>query len=185
MKNKLTITTWAAFILSFVACEGDQSVRYRFTGLDVIPLSSAGGLPAITTDSIPASTAGIRLLLFPEETYRKGRYFDASESGVLNENPIETVRIWCNRSFNSDTAGTLLNSYFIYVPGNYLYAQQLDKGLNPTARYNDDYESINIPDHADLLLTTTPQPGIYKFYVELQMNGGGIYKDSTSLMHLY
>ena len=185
MKNKLAYFLFAAFIFGLVSCEGDQTVRYRFTGLDVVPANSAGGFITPTFDPIPAQTAGIRLLLFPEETYRQGRYFDPQESSVNNENPITVIKIWCNRPFNADTAGTLLNNYFVYVPGNYLYAKPLDNGLHPTARYNDDYEYNNFPDHADLLMRVAPQPGDYTFYVELQMDNGGIYTDSTSTMHLY
>src|SRR6478609_10630213 len=108
------------FSIVFVSCEGDQTVRFRFTGLDLDHVNSAPGLPVIAHDSVPKKLYGIRLYLYPAETYRKGRYFDPYEAPPINEDPITKLTVWCDSAFNGATPGSPINNQFLLFQGSYL-----------------------------------------------------------------
>ena len=184
------------FVFSFVtvillsSCEGDEYVTYRFTSLDIDHVTSAPGIPIVTyADSMAKELYGMRLYLHPVELSRDGRYFDAYESSVVNEDPITKIKINCVESFDAThPAGTEITNYFVYVPGNYVYAQPLKigEGLSPTAKYNPDYESVNLPMYADILLSKQPDFISYRrFAVTLTCKSGTVYNDTCGLIKLY
>jgi len=188
MKNFFILTT---LFLLIISCEGDQTVKYRFTSLDIENINYSGRLPQVSySDSIPTNVYGIRLNLHSVETYRKGRYFDSYESSVSNENPITKIKITSTDSFNTNyPKGTILNKCFVYFPGNYNYVSvpiEENGTIYPNAEYNEDYPKNNFPLYVDLLLWKNVNNKIpRKFYVELVLKEGQVWTDSTELIKLY
>jgi hypothetical protein len=188
--KRLVLPFALIILLSLTACENDQSVGYKFTGLKAVNLNSTPGKPVVDdADSIRKEIYGIRLYLYPVETYRKGRYFDESESGVSAEDPVADIDITSSAAFDAaHPPGTDLTNYFFYFPGNYFHCTDLNDGsqFRPTAKYNDDYADHNFPDHADLLLKSMPDNSAYrKFYIKLKYKSGYYRTDSTKLVRLY
>lgn len=190
MKHFLSLFSFVIVIL-FSSCEGDEYVTYRFTAFDLENANSSAGLPFVSNvDSTPKEVYALRLFLHPVQVSRKGRYFDQYESSVIPENPIMKIKITSSDSFDiSHPAGTNLNNYFVYLPGNYMYVSDpiaSDGTIHPTAKYNDDYADHNFPEYADLLLIHPPDNFVpRKMFVELIMGGGAVWIDSTALIKLY
>ena len=186
MKNGLYLLV----LLALIACEGDQTLRYKIGGLSVVPLETSLAYPIeLTSNSCAASTFGLRLDLMSYETYRKGRYFDYYESYAQCENPIKYLRITSPVDFNvSHPAGTLLNDCFYYFPGDYSMVEGMLIDSTPpkiTARYMPDYETQNFPLYADLLLLELPTSEITTpFQVEIELSDGTVYQSSTSAITL-
>ncbi len=190
MKYFISFLSFLA-LLFFTSCEGDEVVRYRFTSLDLENADSSPGLPVVNNaDSLAKEIYALRLYLHPVQTYRKGRYFDSYESSVNAENFIKKIKITSSDSFDIlHPALSNLNNYFVYLPGNYMNVSkpiEYEGTIQPTAKYNADYEENNFPEYADLLLIHSPDNFVpRKFYVELFLEGGEVWLDSTALIKLY
>lgn len=177
----------ALFLLS---CEGDQSVSYIFTGLELEHITSQYGQNRVTASAEQSSsTYGIRCNLSPVETYRKGRYFDPYESYVSCDDPIQFIYITATNDFDAEhPAGHLLNDFFYYNPGNlreaiYLHgdtiAPDIDMKLLPT------YPNSNFPEYADFMLSQPIEStSDIAFVVRLVTQSGQIFIDTTSTIHL-
>lgn len=186
-RHSFLFSVLSAFLLSLSSCEGDQTVHYAFTDLDLAHLNTSAGMPFLSSDSVPKTLYGIRLSLHPQEISRKGRYFDPNESSVVNDNPITLFKVWSDSTFMGQTPGTILNDHFMHFPGSYLHAERIEIGgsIEPTARYSPDYENNNFPLYTDVLLISDPNPGAYKFFIELTLENGSIFTDSTLMVKLY
>jgi len=178
-----------ALIISLVSCEGDQDVHYRFTSMDVENVKNTNTFPSPTSDtSIAANQYGIRINLHPEETYRKGRYFDAYESPVTCENAITSILVTADSSFgNNYPAGDSLNDHFILFNGNYLHTTPLlATGGQPTAVDRDDYATHNFPEYTELLLVVPPDTArSFRFRVDIILKDGTHWTDSTAHVFLH
>jgi len=178
-------------VTTLCSCEGDQTVRYKFTGLDLQHIHTSSGLTEVfSSDSIQKELYGLRLNLHPVETFRKGRYFDPYEAPAQNENPVHYIFITSDKAMDVDhTEGSLLNGNFIYFPGNYNYCRPLPEDSTAfyiTADYLPRYPDNNFPDYADLLLINYPDSlDERKFFVRIVLYDGTEFSDSTSTIKLY
>jgi hypothetical protein len=181
---------WVLLTILLISCEGDQTLRYRITGLEAIPLETSAAYPVeLTGTTCSAGTFGIRLDLKTIETYRKGRYFDYYESYADCENNFKYLRIRSTTDFNAThPAGTLLNDCFYYFPGDYTQVTGVLVDSTPpeiTARYMPDYETQNFPLYADLLMLEKPSEEIsLSFDVEIEWSNGFIFQSSTPVITL-
>lgn len=187
-----TLFASALFLVLLVACEGDQTVKYKWTRLDVTNLDNTSRYPAPTgLDSISKSVYGIRLYLFPVETYRKGRYFDEYESIVINENPVDTISISSTQDLYlaNDTfiAGEPINSLFYHFNNTYSTSAQMSfYGLPANAYYYDNYKDVPYPEYVDLLLMFPPINSIeQRFRIYMRMDDGQVYVDTTESIKLF
>ena len=184
--NKL----WILLTILLISCEGDQFVRYRINGLDLLPIQSATAEPQVLIgESCDIDVFGLRFYLMSEETKRKGRYFDYYESGVTCDNPIKKLKIYSNVEFDSShPAGSSLNEYFYYFPGDYTQVKGvLNDTLPPyiTAKHMPDYEKQNFPKHADFLLIKRPaNNSSRKFFARIELSDGIVHIDSTITLNL-
>jgi hypothetical protein len=188
MKSTVSFSLLILTLMALVSCEGDQTVNFRFTKLVLEHLSSEGGNVFVTgVDSMQKTLYGIRMNLFPVETYRKGRYFDP-ETPAEEEDRIKYIYITSDEEFDSEhPANTLLNEKFYYFPGNFIYCSQLkDSTCFPVlAKYLPDFPENNFPDYADLLLREYPENNSpRKFYIQLVFQSGATFSDSTSVIQL-
>jgi hypothetical protein len=189
MKSAIHFFILILALMALVSCEGDQTVRFRFTKLELEHLSSEGGNVKVTgVDSMQKELYGIRMNLFPVETFRKGRYFDP-ETPAEEEDRIKYIYITSDQDFDNDhPANTLLNEKFYYFPGNFLYSSPLkDSTCFPVlAKYLPDFPDNNFPDYADLLLIGYSENNLpRKFYIKLKFQSGSTFSDSTSIIKLY
>src|SRR3989344_6169702 len=134
------IITSVAFLVLLVACEGDQTVKFKWTALDITNLDNTSRYPAPTgLDSISKSVYGIRMYLFPVETYRQGRYFDEYESSVVNENNVDTISVSSTQDIYiaNDTflAGESINSLFYFFSNTYATSAQMGYYAIPSSAY--------------------------------------------------
>jgi hypothetical protein len=186
LSKVVLFVSWITLVV-LSSCENDQSVTFRFTNLDLDHVDSSPGLPVLAHDSVKAAVYGVRLYLYPVEISRKGRHFDPYEAPPVNQDPITVFNVWSNAYFNGTPPGTSLNNHFILFQGSYTHVDTLHPNapISPTARYHDDFEKNNFPDYVDILLLDRPATGNYKFYVEMHMQNGGVFKDSTTSIKLY
>ncbi len=112
---KLGILFLVLLSISIYSCEGDQELRFVFTDLSVENTTSEMGMPHVNYgDSLSGNLYGIRMNLYPEETSRKGRYFDPFEAPAIGGNAFRYIFITSNKDFDEEhPAGTLLNGVFI------------------------------------------------------------------------
>lgn len=165
-------------------------MRYKFTNLQLEQLTTSTGPPTVfDADSISKAIYGLRLNLFPVETFRKGRYFDPYEAPAQNENAISNILITSDVAMDAaHQPGSNLNGFFIYYPGNYIYCEAVpDTGyFNVFPEYLPSFPENNFPEFADLLLTKNVEFDLTrKFFIRLEMTDGTIYTDSTHTVFLY
>jgi hypothetical protein len=173
-----------------MSCEGDQTVRFKFTNLELVHLSSEPGIPiVIDTDSTNGALYGIRMNLFPEETYRKGRYFDAYDSPPYLESEMKSIVITSNQDFDEDhSEGSILNDCFYRFPGSYLLADTLRDTLGFRIFSDDfpDYPDVIFPEYYDLLLYKSPTVHVSRtFFIRMTFSDGTILSDSTEIIKLF
>ncbi len=147
-------------LLALSSCEGDQTVRFKFTNLELVHLTSEHGMPIVfDADSAIGALYGIRMNLFPEETYRKGRYFDSYDSPPYLESDMKSIVITSNQDFDDlHPAGSILNDCFYRFPGSYVDADTLTDtlGFRILSQYFPGYPDIIFPEYSDLLLRKYP-----------------------------
>lgn len=173
------------------SCENDQTLKYKWTNLDLAHLDNSGYSPVITTaDSLPKSVYGLRLFLYPVETSRTGRRFDVYESTVTNDNPVEAITISSNSVINTPTqtfaAGDPINTLFYVFNNSYKTAIPLNlSSLNGTAYYNENYADEPFPKYVDLLLMNPPtNVASHRFIVNIRLTQGQIFSDTASIIKL-
>lgn len=167
----MLLTCWALWS----GCEGDYLITYRFTGLDAIHAENTGRLPAPTTlDTIPANAYVLRLLLFPEELSRKGRYLDR-ETPPDNVNPIRQYNLTSNADFDAaHPKGTSLLDLFQGFDGSFFA-----DGNSPYF-----YDSPE-PAFWDFLLLTPPTLSrSHVFTASITLADGTQFIDSTTTVYL-
>jgi hypothetical protein len=181
---------WILFTVLLISCEGDQFVRYRINGLDLLPIQAATTEPQVLTNEYcDVDVFGLRFDLMSEETHRKGRYFDYYESSVTCDNSIKQLKIYSNVDFDSShPAGSSLNEYFYYFPGDYTHVEGLlNDTIAPyiTAKYMPNYIDQNFPKYADFLLTKRPDNNTTrKFFARIELRDGTVHIDSTITLNL-
>jgi hypothetical protein len=178
------------FLLALVSCEGDQTVRFKFTNLELDHLSSEQGIPiVIDADSAKGALYGIRMNLFPEETYRKGRYFDAYDSPPYLESDMKSIVITSSHDFDEDhPEGAILNDCFYRFPGTYLLADTLTDTLGFRIFSDDfpDYPDVIFPEYYDLLLLKYPTVHVSRtFFIRMTFSDGTVLSDSTEVIKLF
>jgi hypothetical protein len=177
-------------LLILISCEGDQTVRFKFTNLELVHLSSEAGNPiVIDDDSTKGVLYGIRMNLFPEETYRKGRYFDAYDSPPYLESDMKSIVITSNQDFDDlHPAGNILNDCFYRFPGSYLLADTLRDTLGFWILSDDfpGYPDVIFPEYYDLLLLKYPTVHVSRtFFIRMTFSDGTALSDSTELIKLF
>jgi len=173
-------------VILFSGCEGDYSITYKITGLEVGHAENTGEVPVENTlDSIPGIAYAIRLNLFPIETSRTGRYLDR-ETPPSNTNPPDSIHVTCDKEFSSSyPVGSFLNSILLVYNHSYFNVRTLDN-VYFTNQYYEGYYDQPLPEFADLLLIESPELSQdYKFYVTLYLSDGTVFIDSTTNIHLY
>lgn len=168
------------------SCEGDYSIAYNITGLDLSHAENTGEVPIESTlDSIPGIAYAIRLHLYPVELSRSGRYLDR-ETPPSNSNPPDSVHVICNKDFNTSyLKGSLLDELFLVYNHSYFNVRTLDN-VYFTNQYYEGYYDQPLPEFADLLLVESPDISQeFKFYVTLYLRDGTVFMDSTTNVHLY
>lgn len=186
--KKLYVIGIALFLAS---CEGDQTVRYIFTDLTLEHISSENGANQVIDNPDQSSaTYGFRCHLSPEETYRKGRYFDPYESSISCDDPIQFIYITATSDFDANhPAGSLLNDLFYYNPGNlraaeYLHGDTLAPYID--MKHLPTYPDSNFPEYADFMLAEPiPSNQDIAFIVRLVAYSGTSFVDTTSTIQLH
>jgi hypothetical protein len=173
-------------LVGLFSCEGDIQMTYYYSGLEALHAQNTGEKPELTSlDSIPKEAYVLRLNLFPVESERDGRYLDP-ETPPKNSNQVTEIIITSDKDFDSTLiAGSNLNHAFLVYNGNYLATSFLEE-INYHSVYTDDFYDDPVPDYVDLLLMIRPDSvQYYRFFVEMTLKDGTVYRDSTSFIKLY
>lgn len=176
----------SGFLTTLSSCEGDIQMTYYYSGLEALHAQNLGDEPELTSlDSIPKEAYVLRLNLFPIESERDGRYLDP-ETPPRNSNQVTEIIISSDKDFDSSlVAGSNLNHTFLIHNGNYLATSFLEE-INYHSVYTKDFYDDPVPDYVDLLLMIRPDSvQYYRFFVEMTLKDGTVYRDSTSAIKLY
>lgn len=178
-------------LLVFVAaaavasCHKSSYRLYQFTGLDLQPATSAGGIPVATTDTVRCALFGIQLNLHPVEVDAKGK-MEVYKTEIGNVNAVIGIRIWSDQPYNGIPAHGNLNTQFLHFRGSYFDVDSIGAsgGITPTARNYPDYAQNPFPAYTQLIVKTPPAPGDYRFFVQLTLRDSTSFLDSTDIIHL-
>jgi len=178
---------WFLFLpIILISCEGDYSIDYHWTEMSVENYANYIDVPEPVTDTTASSEAyAIRVWLTPVETKRKGRYLDR-ETPPRNTNSCSDMLVTSSATYNaSHLAGDTLNDFFKIYAGDYSNLLPLNRSSymsNEDASY---FFDEPYPYFVDLLMMTPPDSlGAHKFTVQMELQDGTVFIDSTTNIFL-